>query len=61
MTVDNANRALYIYRPDIESIKGEMTRRKPKQTEDTVITPIPRTILDLHPNVNLLADFLLWE
>ena len=57
LTVDDAKRALHIYGPDVESLKGKTTRRTPQAIEDIARVSISDTLKDLHPHVNLSADF----
>ena len=57
ITVDDAKRALHIYGPDVESLKGKTVRNRPVPIEDMTRVDIPNTIKILHPRVNLSADF----
>ena len=58
ITVDDAKRALHIYGPDKESLKGKSRRRKPDKIMDGIMIDIPDTIKDLHPNAHLSAGYL---
>ena len=57
LTVDDAKRALHIYGPDVESLKGKTVRNTPNAIEDMTRVDIPETLKDLHPHVNLSADY----
>ena len=48
LTVDDAKRALHIYRPVIESLKGKNTQRKTKKKMDAQRYEISTTIKELH-------------
>ena len=41
----------------MESLKGKTVRRTPQAIEDIARVNIPDTLKDLHPHVNLSADF----
>ena len=57
LTVDDAKRALHIYGPGIESIKGKRVRKRPQKIEDRVMIYIPDTIKELHPYVQLSVGY----
>ena len=57
ITVDDAQRVLHIYGPDIEGIKGKKVRRRPNTINEMVCVSIPDTIKELYLNINLSADF----
>ena len=57
ITVDDAKRALHIYGPDGESLKGKMTRRRPQRIGEAIMINIPDTIKELHPTISLSADY----
>ena len=57
LTVDDAKRALHIYGPDIESLKGKMTRARPRKIMDAQRYEIPTTIKELHQKIHLSADY----
>jgi hypothetical protein len=57
ITVEDGKRALHIYGPDVESLKGKTVRRTPEAIKDATLVDIPNTIKDLHPHVNLSADY----
>ena len=56
--MEDAKKALHIYGPDIEGIKGKMMRNKPQGIEVIQTVDIPSTINDLHPRISLSADYL---
>jgi hypothetical protein len=58
ITLDDAKRALHIYGTDAIMLKGKMTRKKPNVMQEVHHTGIPATIQDLHPTINLSADYL---
>ena len=55
--MEDAKRALHIYGPDIEGLKGKNVRQKPDKIKEITRVNIPDTIKDLYPNINLSADF----
>ena len=55
--MDDAKRALHIYGPDIESLKGKMTRARPRKIMDAQRYEIPTTIKELHQKNRLSADY----
>ena len=55
--VDNAKRALHIYGPDVESLKGKKVRHSSMPIKDITMIDILDTIKDLHPHINLSADY----
>ena len=57
ITVDDAKRALHIYGPDVEDLNGKTVRGKPNILEKSVMVTIPDTIIELHPRVDLSADY----
>ena len=57
LTVDDAKRALHIYGPDIESLKGKRTRAKASKIIDGQRVEIPNSIKDLHPHIHLSVDY----
>ena len=57
LTVDDAKRALHIYGPDVESLKGKTVRKTPKAIEDMTRVNTTETLKDLHPHVNLSVDY----
>ena len=59
LTVDDAKRALHIYGPDVESLKGKTVRKTPKAIEDMTRVNLPETLKDLHPHANLSVDYFL--
>ena len=61
ITVEDAKTALHIYGPDIEGLKGKKVRQKPDKITEITRVNIPDTIKDLHPNINLSADFFLYK
>ena len=48
---------LHIYGPDIESIKGKMTRIRSSKIIDTQRYEIPTTINELHPKIHVSPDY----
>ena len=48
---------MHIYGPDVESLKGKTVRSRPAPIEDMTRVNMPDTIKDLHPRINLSADF----
>ena len=61
VTVDDAKRALHIYGPDVESLKGNSVRRSPLPINELDMVEIPNTLKDLHPTINLSADYFLYK
>ena len=57
LTVDDAKRALHIYGPDVEALKGKQTRARASKIVDGQRIEIPDTIKDLHPHIHLSADY----
>ena len=55
--MDDTKRALHIYGPDTESLKGKMTRVRPRKIMDTQRYEIPTTIKELHQKIHLSADY----
>ena len=58
VTVDDVKRALFIWGPEVATIKGKTTRINPKHTPSTVTLPLPKTTQDFHSSVTLCVDFL---
>ena len=56
MTVDDIDRATYIYGPAVPLLKGKMTRAHPR-SPNILYTPIPSQILQQHPTLQLYIDF----
>ena len=50
-------RALYIYGPDVEVLKGKKMRGKSETITEIVRVDVPDIIKNLYPNFNLLADY----
>ena len=57
LTMDDAKRALHIYGVDVESLTGKTTRRTPEAIGDWTRVDVPATLKDLHPRINLSADY----
>jgi hypothetical protein len=57
LTTDDAKRALQIYGPEVATIKGKTTRQSPVSITHKINIPIPLTIQDTHPTINLSADY----
>ena len=58
VTVDDVKRALFIWGPEVATIKGKTTRINPKHTPSTVTLPLPKTTQDFQSNVTLCIHFL---
>ena len=56
-TVDDAKRVLHIYGINVKSCKEKTAIKPPTSINNIIVTPIPPTILDLHPKINLSADY----
>ena len=56
VTTDDANRALYIYGPDVAALRGKTKRRQPKPADALPIVQVPRNILKAHPHIDICAD-----
>ena len=61
LTVDDAKRALPIYGPDIEILKGKMTKVSPSKIVDVQRYEIPTTMKELHPKIHMSADYFLYR
>ena len=59
VTVDDAKRSLYTYDPDIEGLKGNSVRKRLLPITELDTVDIPDTLKDLHPTINLSADYFL--
>ena len=59
--MDDAKRALHIYGPDIESLKGKMTRARPRKIMDAQRYEIHTTIKELHQKIHLSVDCFLLQ
>ena len=57
VTTEDVKRALFIWGPEIATIKGKTTRIKPKHAPNTTTIPLPRTTQDFHSAVTLCIDF----
>ena len=57
VTAADVKRALHIYGPNIASLKGKTTRRKPSHVPPKLNVPIPREILAHHSQVFICMDF----
>ena len=58
VTADDAKRAILIYGEEVATLKGKTTRQKPMKINEHITTPLPLTIQDTHPTVNMSADYL---
>ena len=58
VSVADAKCALFIYGPEIYSLKGKLTRHKPTAVPTFVPKAVPDYVLKHHRNVMLTADFL---
>ena len=58
VSVADAKHALFIYGPEIYSLKGKLTRHKPTAIPTFAPVAVPNYILKRHHNVTLTADFL---
>ena len=56
ITVDDANRALKIYGPDLAALRGKTTRTTPAHVPSNQLQPIPSEIMEAHKNVTLCFD-----
>ena len=56
VTVDDVNRATFIYGPAVPLLKGKMTRKHPRPP-NLQYTPLPSQILHQHPTLQLYIDF----
>ena len=57
VTINDIDRAEYIYRPTIPILQGKITRTTPV-TKTTSTTPVSPLILQHHQNIDLYCDFL---
>ena len=57
VTVDDAKRALHIYGPDIEGLKGNSVRKRPLPITELATVDIPDTLKDFHPTINFSANY----
>ena len=55
--MNDANRELHIYGPDIESLKVKMTRARPRKIMDAQKYEIHTTIKELHHKILLSVDY----
>lgn len=56
VTVDDANRAVKIYGPDVAALRGKTTRRTPPHVPSHTLRPIPSSLLEAHRLVTLCFD-----
>ena len=55
VTVEDVNISEKIFGPDMSSLKGKSTRRKPKPVRNNLIE-IPQEIITKHHDINLCMD-----
>jgi hypothetical protein len=58
ITVEDANRAVTIYGPDISAIRGKTVRRQVDHIPSNQVDPVLHSILKEHRNVTLCLDIL---
>jgi hypothetical protein len=51
VTVNNANRAIKIYSPDVDALRGKTTCTTPAHVPSNQLRPLPFELLDAHKNV----------
>ena len=56
VTSEDARRALYVYGPDIATIKGRVTRKQPAHVFNRHLIPLPMHIRTWHRTVTLCVD-----
>lgn len=56
VNVEDANRSIRIYGPDIPALRGKAVRVQPNHVIVPEIPPVPENILRDHPNIHLCAD-----
>ena len=59
VTLADAKRALFIWGPDLGSIKGKMVHKTPLHMPDTALVPLPMNITIHHQAVTLCINFFL--
>jgi hypothetical protein len=59
VTISDVRRALHIYGPEMATIKGKTTRKKPISLPESTFTPIPKSLLDHHKQITIAIDFFL--
>jgi hypothetical protein len=59
VTIPDVCCALHIYGPELATIKGKTTRKKPSPLPASAYTPIPKSILDHHQHATLAVDFFM--
>ena len=57
ITLADAEQALFIWGPDLGSIKGKRVHKTPKHIPDEALVPLPMNIMLHHINVTLCIDF----
>jgi Reverse transcriptase (RNA-dependent DNA polymerase) len=58
ITVDDANRALKIYGPDVTALRGKTVRRQVEHIPSNQVDPVLTSILKAHGNITLCLDIL---
>lgn len=58
ITVNDANRAIKIYGPDIAALCRKTTQTSPAHVPSYQLRPLPLNILDAHKNVTLCFNIL---
>ena len=61
LTMEDAKRALHIYGPNVENLKGKTVRRRSDAIHDITQVDVPETLKDPCPHVNLSADYVLYR
>jgi len=56
ITVEDANRALHIYGPDVAALRGKTTRTTPTHVPPDQIRPLPLDIIQAHGNITICSD-----
>ena len=56
ISVEDANRSVQIYGPDVHAIRGKTTRPTPTHVLADQLRPLPIDILNAHQNVTLCTD-----
>jgi hypothetical protein len=58
ITVDDANRALKIYGPDVSALRGKTVRRQVEHVPSNQVDPVLHSILKEHSDVTICLDIL---
>ena len=61
ITVEDMKQAVYIYRPDMATLQGKMTRRVPNAISNSVPIKLPAELLKPLMDIDLTTDIFMYR